>query len=85
MTKNITLAVDEEVLKKVRRIASELDTTVNALVRNHLEKLANDGEREKASYQQAMDELRQMSRNSGIKLGKDYAFKREDAYEGRLR
>jgi predicted transcriptional regulator len=38
--KNITLAIDEEVLSEVRRIAAERDTTVNALVREYLAELA---------------------------------------------
>lgn len=38
--KNITLAVDEETLREVRKIAAERETTVNALVREYLEQLA---------------------------------------------
>ncbi len=38
--KNITLAVDENTLKVVRRYAAEHDTTVNALVRDHLDRIA---------------------------------------------
>jgi hypothetical protein len=38
--KNITLAVDEDVLKVVRRYAAERETTVNALVRDHLRSIA---------------------------------------------
>ena len=40
MTKNITLSVHYSVLKSVRRIAAERDTTVNGLVRKYLEDLA---------------------------------------------
>ena len=32
--KNITLAIDEEILDKVRIVAAEKRTTVNAMVRN---------------------------------------------------
>ena len=35
--KNITLAVDEDVLDRVRVIAAERKTTVNGLVREYLE------------------------------------------------
>lgn len=38
--KNITLAIDEDTLKVVRRYAAEHDTTVNALVRDHLDRIA---------------------------------------------
>lgn len=85
MTKNITLAVDEVVLRKVRQLASKRDTTVNALVRKHLEALSKEAEDEQRQYRSALDDLKEMSRNSGIRLGKGYAFTREDAYEGRLR
>ena len=35
MTRNITLSVEDSVLKEVRRIAVEQDTTVNGLVRRY--------------------------------------------------
>ena len=38
--KNITLAIDENTLKVVRRYAAENDTTVNAIVRDHLDRIA---------------------------------------------
>lgn len=85
MSKNITLAVDEDVLKKARKIAAEENTTVNAMVRGFLADVAH---RAKASEEQrlaALAQLKEMSRRSGVRLGKDYRFKREDAYEGRLR
>ncbi|HEY4114673.1 MAG TPA: hypothetical protein VGM17_11505 [Rhizomicrobium sp.] len=43
--KNITLAVDEEALRAARIYAAEHDTTVNALVREHLAKLAERSKR----------------------------------------
>jgi hypothetical protein len=45
VTKNITLSVQHSILKAVRRIAAERDTTVNGLVRKYLEELA--GEKQK--------------------------------------
>jgi hypothetical protein len=45
VTKNITLSVHQSILKAVRRIAAERDTTVNGLVRKYLEELA--GEKQK--------------------------------------
>ncbi|GAB5505478.1 MAG: ribbon-helix-helix protein, CopG family [Rhizobiaceae bacterium] len=39
MTKNITLSVDESVLRKVKVLAAERRTSVNALVRNYLNSL----------------------------------------------
>jgi hypothetical protein len=42
MTKNITLAVDEAILDRVRVIAAEQKTTVNAMVRDYLSSVAGD-------------------------------------------
>ena len=38
---NITLSVPEETLREVRKLAAERETTVNALVREYLERLAD--------------------------------------------
>ena len=38
--KNITLAIEDEVLDKVRVVAAEKRTTVNALVREYLTEIA---------------------------------------------
>ena len=43
--KNITLAIDEDVLDRVRVVAAQRRTTVNALVREHLADLAGDTDR----------------------------------------
>ncbi len=43
--KNITLAIEDEVLDKVRVVAAEKRTTVNALVRDYLNDLAGRNQR----------------------------------------
>ena len=45
MARNITLSVEESVLKEVRRIAVEQDTTVNGLVRRYLHEIAGQEKR----------------------------------------
>ena len=75
--KNITLAVDEQLLEKVRVIAAERKTTVNALVRLHLEQMARNKDRAR----RAIAELRRMSDSSDARLGPDYVFDRAAAYE----
>lgn len=83
MTKNITLSVDEDVLTRVRAVARERGTSVNGLVRNHLEALAKaEGERER-ERRRLLADLKEMSRKSGVHLPENYRFDREDAYEGR--
>ena len=63
--KNITLAVDEHVLEEVRRFASRRNTSVNALVREHLARIA--GSENRAT--EAMRELREMSDRSNAEVG----------------
>ena len=85
MTKNITLAVDEAVLERARIVAARNKTSVNAMVREFLKSMAGDDEAAERQRLEALAELKEMSRKSGVRLGEDYRFKREDAYEGRLR
>jgi hypothetical protein len=40
---NLTLSIDDELLKQARIRALERDTSVNSLVRRYLEELASDG------------------------------------------
>jgi hypothetical protein len=75
--KNITLAVDEEVLEAVRVYAAEHKTTVNALVRGYLAQLAQQRQRAR----DAMSRLRRLSLESRAELGPDYKFDREGLYE----
>lgn len=39
MTKNLTLSLDEDLLAKYRVLAAEQRTTVNALIRKHMEEV----------------------------------------------
>jgi hypothetical protein len=42
MTRNITLSIEDSILKEVRRIAVEQETTVNGLVRRYLHELVGE-------------------------------------------
>jgi plasmid stability protein len=64
--KNITLSVDEEVLAVVRRRAAELNSSVNALVREYLTNLAEQENR----AGKARTRLRELSTQSRGRLGK---------------
>jgi hypothetical protein len=74
--KNITLSVDDKVLSDVRRYAAARNTTVNGLVRKHLEQIA----RNETRAQDAMRELREMSDRSDAEVGR-ISWKRDDLYE----
>src|SRR5579863_5146144 len=63
--KNITLAVDDEMLDKVRTYAAAQKATVNAIVRQHLEKTANgNGQRADARRTSVSACLLRFCRNS---------------------
>ena len=74
---NITLAVDEEVVKKVRRIALEKDTTLTALIRDYLKQMADSVD---ARQLQDSETLRKTFGNLSRPMGKR-DWKRDDLYE----
>ena len=75
--KNITLAIEDEVLDKVRIVAAEKKTTVNALVREFLADLASRDERLAAARKQL---LRLMDTSEG-RMAPDWKFDREETHE----
>ena len=79
MRKNITLSVDAGVLAKVRRIAAEKKTTVNALVRCYLTRMVDHEDRAK----KARLELAKLSERSTWDPGPDFKWSREEIYQSR--
>jgi hypothetical protein len=74
--KNITLAVPEDTLREVRKIAAERETTVNALVREYLEHLAAHKKRRA----QLRNEIEEFARRSRAAVGA-VTWSREDTHE----
>lgn len=74
--KNITLAVDEKILEAVRLYAAERKTTVNALVRAELERIARAEDR----IAQARRRIRDLARQSQAELG-PVTWTRDDLHE----
>ena len=74
---NITLSVDEGIIKKVRKIAIEKNTTLTAMVRDYLEQVAMRDEPEK---QQTLAALRQSFDRLSRDMGKR-SWRREDLYD----
>jgi len=76
---NITLSLDDKLVKEVRKIAVDRDTTLTGLVRDYLEQLAVENaasgrrRREHEALQRSFAEFR-------LKIGKRN-WKREDLYE----
>lgn len=74
---NITLAIDEETVKKVRKLALERNTSLTSLVRESLRQWAA---REDLRSEERVSELRNCFESTPVKVGaRDW--KREDLYE----
>jgi hypothetical protein len=75
---NVTLSLNDDVVERVREIARQQGTSLNALVRRYLESLA--GVRRGEDLARQFDELWQ--ERSGHSGG--WRFNREELYEERL-
>ncbi len=76
---NITLSLDEKLVKEVRKIAVERDTTLTGLVRSHLEQLAAEHVKS-GRKRREIEALEQSFREFQIQVGKK-TWRREDLYE----
>lgn len=74
--KNITLAIDEDVLAAARRYAMERNSSVNALVRDHLSEIARREDRAR----NARKRLLELSKRSRARIGKK-SWTREELHE----
>jgi len=74
---NVTLSIDDEVIRRARRRAEALGTSVNQMVRDYLEQVAG-----KADPNQDADEFEKLSRHArGNSRG--WKFNREELHERR--
>jgi hypothetical protein len=74
--KNITLSVEEDVLREARKIAAERNTTVNAIVRAHLGDLV----RQKRRTRDALKRMRELAEQGGMEVGTNTRT-RDDLHE----
>ena len=77
---NITLSIDEEIVKKVRKIAVDRDTTLTAMVRDYLTTVADSD---------AVDRKEQAARlrRSSERLSRDMGprtWTRDDLYDRKV-
>jgi len=75
---NVTLSLEDELVKKVRKIAVDRDTTLTAMIRDYLEQVAA----EDASFGRRRRELQALERSFEklqFKVGKR-TWKRESLY-----
>ena len=82
MLVNLTLAVDEGTVERAREVARQQGTSLNALIREYIELLANQdtGDELLSAFQELWAEIDRST--SGSNRG--YKFDREQLYEDRL-
>lgn len=77
---NITLSIDETIVKKVRKIAIDRDTTLNAMVREYLMSVAeSDAAVRKEQADALIASTERLARDMGPR-----AWTRDDLYDERL-
>jgi hypothetical protein len=76
---NITLTLDDRLVKEVRKIAADRDTTLTGLVRAHLEQLAAENAKS-GRKRRELEALERSFERFQFKLGKK-TWKRQDLYD----
>jgi hypothetical protein len=76
---NITLSLDEKLVKEVRKIAVERDTTLTGLVREYLQKLAAENAKGDSQKRQ-LEALERTFKTIKLNIG-NRTWKREDLYD----
>lgn len=76
---NITLTLDDKLVKEVRKIAADRDTTLTGLVRAYLEQVAEESAKS-GRKKRELEALEKSFERFQVKLGK-ITWKREDLYE----
>jgi len=74
---NITMTIDQNLLKKARRMAVEKNTSLTALIRSFLEKMA---ERQDLKREETIVKLKNYFNDKKVKIG-GKKWRREDLYE----
>ncbi|MGD8700269.1 MAG: DUF6364 family protein [Gemmatimonadales bacterium] len=72
---NITLAIDDELVREARQVAQAMGKSLNQLVREYLEQVTG-----RAEPAQDVEELRGLSREGGGR-SKGWRFDRDEVHE----
>ena len=80
VTRNLTLAIDDDLLDKVRVLAAMKRTSVNEMVRGFLTRLVE----QESEHDEATEALLKLARESKGRMG-DWRFSREETYSGEPR
>jgi len=78
---NITLSLDDNLVKEVRKIAVEQDTTLTGLVRAYLQELASEHAKS-GRRRRELEALEESFKLLKVNIGKR-TWKREDLHERR--
>lgn len=78
MKRNLTLAIDDRIVKEARKIALDRETTLTKLVRDYLEKLV--AENSSTEKQRAVDQLNESFKRYQVHVGKR-TWNRADLHE----
>lgn len=84
---NLTLSVEDDLLKQARIYAIHHDTSVNAMVREFLASVVNGSSSEtQAARRKEVEELNRLCDEAArlAVIPEGYKWRREDAYEDRL-
>lgn len=84
---NLTLSVEDDLLKKCRLYAVTHDTSVNAMVRDFLTAVANGtDDAARGERLRAVENLQRLARKveDEKQIGGDWTWNRDDVYEDRL-
>ena len=76
---NVTLTLDDRLVKEVRKIAAEKETTLSGLVRAYLQQVVAENSTSGRKRQQ-LEALEEGFRRLRVNIG-PLAWKREDLYE----
>ena len=72
---NITLSADKSLVEKSREYAKKHNTSLNQLVRDYLQRLANEGE-----VKQISSEFEDLAKNYSGESSVEYTFNRDEIY-----
>jgi predicted transcriptional regulator len=78
MKQNITLALDKELLKKVKVLAAKRDTSVTHLLTNELDRIVSEEDHYESSKKRSLARLKK-----GFHLGGRILAQREELHERR--
>ena len=76
---NVTLSLDDKLVKQVRKIAVERDTTLTGMVRDYLKQIAEE-DAASGRKRRELEALERSFRDLQVHVGKR-TWKREDLYE----